>query len=277
MLVFAYGWRLRVHASLKSVDLEEALMRRHLLIVSVACVGLAGAAEQAFADGAPYEYTPTYAPQRLGWTGLYLGAHLGGAWGSSSAQGETGVTLDDSWSASPSGLVVGATLGYNWTLGPMLYGIEGDLGNLGLAGSGGYYVPFGYDTSTTTDADFYMTLRGRLGFVANGWLIFATGGYLGADTTVSILAACDFACGEPTVAASKSDFRNGWTIGGGVELAVEGTWTAKVEYLYYDLGSTNLTTPAGAGLPATTWAIDTDGSLVRAGLNYRFNAWKWGQ
>lgn len=253
-------------------------MRRHLLAVSVACVGLAGAVERALADGAPYEYTPSYAaPARLGWTGFYLGAHLGGAWGSSSANGNTGVTLDDSWSASPSGLVVGATAGYNWMLGPMLYGIEGDLGNLGLAGSGGYYVPFGYDASTTTDADFYMTLRGRLGFVANNWLLYATAGYLGAQTDVSILAACDFLCGTPAVSATKSDFRNGWTVGGGIELAIEGAWTAKIEYLFYDLGSTDLTTPAGAGLPATNWSVDTDGSLVRAGINYRFNAWKWGQ
>ena len=253
-------------------------MRRFLLAVSVACVLFAGAAEPALSDGAPYEYTPTYAPAApIGWRGFYLGAHLGGAWGSSTANGSTGVTLDDSWSASPSGLVVGATLGYNWLLGPMLYGIEGDLGNLGLAGSGGYYLPFGYDTSTTTDADFYMTLRGRVGFLANNWLIYATGGYFGADTSVSILAACDFLCADPTVTASKSDFRNGWTVGGGIELAIEGAWTAKVEYLFYDLGSTNLTTPAGAGLPVTNWSVDTDGSLVRAGINYRFNTWKWGK
>ncbi len=73
----------------------------------------------------------------------------------------------------------------------MVYGIEGDLGNLGLAGSGGYYVPFGYDASTSTDADFYMTLRGRLGLLMNGWMLYATGGYLGADTSVSVLAECD--------------------------------------------------------------------------------------
>lgn len=253
-------------------------MRRHLLTVSVSCVLLAGAVQGALADGAPYEYAPSYpVAERMGWSGFYLGAHLGGAWGSTEAQGETGVTLNDSWSASPSGLVAGATLGYNWTLGPMLYGIEGDLGNLGLAGSGGYYVPFGYDASTSTDAGFYMTLRGRLGFVANDWLIYATGGYFGADTSVSILASCDFLCAEPNVSASKSDFRNGWTIGGGIEMAIQGSWTAKVEYLYYDLGSTNLTTPAGAGLPATNWSVDTDGSMVRAGVNYRFTGWKWGQ
>lgn len=252
-------------------------MRRHLLAVFVACVSIAGAAERALSDGAPYDYTPTYAPTPLSWTGFYLGAHLGGTWGSSTANGETGVTLDDSWSTSPSGVVAGLTLGYNWQLGPVVYGIEGDLGNLGLAGSGGYYVPFGYDASTTTDSDFYLTLRARLGVLMNGWMLYATGGYLGSDTTVSVLEACDTLCSTPTVSASNSSFRNGWTIGGGFETALEDAWTLKVEYLYFDLGSVSLTTPAGSGIGANTWNVDTDGSLVRAGLNYRFSGFKFGK
>jgi outer membrane immunogenic protein len=174
-----------------SVDYEEAFMRRHLLAVFVACLSIAGATGAALSDGAPsYDYAPAYTPTPQGWRGFYLGAHLGGTWGSSEANDASGTTtLNDSWSASPSGVVAGGTLGYNWQLGPMIYGVEGDLGYLGLAGSGGYYVPFGYDASTSTDADFYLTLRGRLGVLANGWLIYFTGGYLGADTTVSVLAA----------------------------------------------------------------------------------------
>jgi outer membrane immunogenic protein len=240
---------------------------------------MAGATGQALSDGAPYDYAPAaYPPTPLGWPGFYLGGNIGGTWGSSTATGSTGVTLDDSWSASPSGLVVGAQLGYNWQIGPVIYGIEGDLGNLGLAGSGGYYVPFGYDASTTTDTGFYLTLRGRLGFLMNGWMLYATGGYLGADTTVSVLEACDSFCTAPTVSAESSGFRNGWTIGGGFEASLEGPWSVKVEYLYFDLGSTNLTTPAGSsGLGANTWNVDTDGSLVRAGFNYRFSGFKFGK
>jgi outer membrane immunogenic protein len=254
-------------------------MRRHCIAVLVACMSIAGAAGQALSDGAPYEYSPsTYTPTPAGWGGFYIGAHLGGTWGSSTANGQTGVTLDDSWSYSPSGLVIGGTLGYNWQLGPMIYGIEGDLGNLGLGGSGGYYVPLGYDASTTTDADFYMTLRGRLGVLMNGWMLYVTGGYLGADTSISLLEACDtLFCATPVVSASSSGFRNGWTLGGGFEAAIEGAWTAKVEYLYYDLGSVSLTTPPGGVTGPNTWNIETDGSLVRAGINYRFNSFKFGQ
>jgi len=252
-------------------------MRRHLLAVLVACVSIGGAAGAALSDGAPYEYAPTYAPARMNWSGFYLGAHLGGTWGSSTANGQTGVTLDDSWSYSPSGLVVGGTLGYQWQMGPLVYGIEGDLGNLGLAGSGGYYVPFGYDASTTTDAGFYLTIRGRVGVLVNGWILYITGGYIGADTTVSVLEACDIFCTTPTVSASNSSFRNGWTLGGGFEVPIEGAWSAKVEYLYYDIGSVSMTTPSTSSLGGNTWNVETDGSLVRAGINYRFNGFRFGQ
>ena len=127
-------------------------------------------------------------------------------------------------------------------------------------GSGGYYVPFGYDASTNTDADFYLTLRGRLGVLMNGWMLYATGGYLGSETTVSVLEACDVFCTTPVVSGSNSSFRNGWTIGGGLEATIEGPWTAKIEYLYYDLGSVNLTTPAGTGIGANTWSVETEGT-----------------
>lgn len=255
-------------------------MRRHLLAVFVACVSIAGATERALSDGAPsYDYSAPYTPAAPTWTGFYLGAHLGGTWGSSEAtDSSTTVTLNDYWSAAPSGFVFGAQLGYNWQLGPVIYGIEGDLGNLGLAGSATTaFVPLGYEASTSTDADFYMTLRGRLGVLVNGWMLYFTGGYLGADTTVSVIEACDaLLCGLPTVSASNSSFRNGWTLGGGFEAALEGAWTAKVEYLYYDLGAVSVTTPAGPLGPPNTWNVETDGQLVRAGINYRFNSFKIG-
>ncbi len=100
-------------------------------------------------------------------------------------------------------------------------------------------------------------------------LLYAMGGYAGQNIQTTANAG--------GASFSSNDTFNGWTVGGGIELAIEGAWTAKVEYLFYDLGSTNLTTPACAGLPATTWDVDTDGSLVRAGINYRFNGLKFGQ
>ncbi|KWT72044.1 hypothetical protein APY04_0327 [Hyphomicrobium sulfonivorans] len=251
-------------------------MRRHLFAACVAFAGIFGAAVEAQAGGTPggFDYYP---PDPKSWAGLYFGAHIGGTWGSSTARDVGGAAiLYDSWSFSPSGVVAGATLGYNWQTGPVVFGVEGDIGYLGLAGTGGYYLPFAYDASTTTDSDFYISLRGRLGVVANGWLWYVTGGYLGADTQVSVLEACTLFCASPVVSASSTGFRNGWTLGGGLETMLKGGWTAKVEYLYYDLGSVSLTTPAGGGIGANTWHVETDGNIVRFGLNYRFNSIQFG-
>ena len=60
---------------------------------------------------------------------------------------------------------------------------------------------------------------------------------------------------------SSSETKAGWTLGGGVEAAISGPWTAKVEYLYVDLQD------ASAPLGSTT---DFRSNIVRGGLNYRF-------
>lgn len=256
-------------------------MRRLSLALCVACVITAGATEQALADGEPYDYGPATiaSPGAPSWRGFYLGAHLGGTWGSSDATDSSGATtLNDYWSAAPSGFVFGAQLGYNWQTGPLLYGIEGDLGNLGLAGGAtSSFTPFGYDTSTNTDAGFYMMLRGRVGFLMNGWLLYLTGGYIGADTTVSVIEACNSIICTANVSASNSSFRNGWTFGGGFEAELAPAWTWKVEYLFYDLGSATAYTNASNSGGPNSWTVDTDGQLVRLGINYRFSNFKFGQ
>lgn len=63
---------------------------------------------------------------------------------------------------------------------------------------------------------------------------------------------------------STTDTNAGWTLGGGIEAAIAGPWTAKVEYLYVDLGNTNC-----SGYILST-NVDFHTNIVRAGLNYRF-------
>ena len=207
------------------------------------------------------------------WSGLYLGANLGGAWGSTTAYDNNGINAaSDYWSWAPSGFTGGVQLGYNWQLGPVLYGLEGDLGELGLGGSATQaYVPFIYNTSTGTDIDFYLTLRGRLGILFNQSLLYATLGYIGADTTASVVTACTFPPCTVAVNAQNESFRNGWTVGGGFETVISGQWTVKLEYLYFDFGSVNVSGVSNGN--TYSWTLGTDGSLVRVGLNYQFGYW----
>jgi outer membrane immunogenic protein len=59
----------------------------------------------------------------------------------------------------------------------------------------------------------------------------------------------------------SSTSKAGWALGGGVEFAIAGPWTAKVEYLYVDLGRTSSVLGSDASFRT---------NIVRAGLNYRF-------
>ena len=92
---------------------------------------------------------------------------------------------------------------------------------------------------------------------ANGnWLPYVTGG----------LAVGQVKAWDALFPASGSDFRAGWTIGGGLETGITRSWTFKVEYLYIDLGSRE-TFNVVPGVPET---VSFRANIVRAGVNYRF-------
>jgi opacity protein-like surface antigen len=61
---------------------------------------------------------------------------------------------------------------------------------------------------------------------------------------------------------------SGWTLGAGLEAALAPNWTAKVEYLYVDLGSFNCGLNCGAGLVNDNVSFRTN--ILRAGVNYKF-------
>jgi outer membrane immunogenic protein len=58
-------------------------------------------------------------------------------------------------------------------------------------------------------------------------------------------------------------------LGGGVELAFSRHWSAKMEYLYIDMGRHD-DSWAFSGLPTVNDTSLVYENLVRAGVNYRF-------
>jgi outer membrane immunogenic protein len=263
-------------------------MRRiAIALLAIGTIGL-GASQHARADGEP-RYSAPVAYNANNWTGFYAGLHLGGTWGSTgafdldgynvppggAAAAQSGPPLPpgDRWHTGTSGFVAGGQLGYNWQMGAWLLGVEGDVGDLGLTGSAPTNAPLAaQDTSQRTEADFYLTARARLGFVADNWLFYGTGGYIGAQTRVSIIDTCFVAppCGRSTINANEQEFRSGWTAGGGIEWDFSGPWSAKAEYLYYDLGVTTASGLAAGVGPTFSWDMNTHGNIVRAAINYRF-------
>jgi outer membrane immunogenic protein len=186
---------------------------------------------------------PVYMPPVFSWTGPYIGINGGYAWGDSRFNGPF-----SGGNHSPSGGVFGGTLGYNWQAGAAVFGVEGDFDWSGIRGRG----PCTGATCTVRN-DWLGTARGRLGYNAGRWMPYVTGGLAVGNIKSNI-------SGVGNNDATKA----GWTIGGGVEAAISGPWTAKIEYLYVDLGrGDNVPTSGGSSATLKT-------NIVRAGVNYKF-------
>ena len=111
---------------------------------------------------------------------------------------------------------------------------------------------------------WFGTVRGRLGVAASGWLIYTTGGYAYARLETDAVAIAPGAMAT----FSQHETRNGWTTGGGIEVAFAPSWSVKLEYLYLDFGNIG-SSMSFAALPIADNAHFTM-NVVRAGLNYRF-------
>jgi outer membrane immunogenic protein len=236
------------------------------------------------------------------WTGFYIGLNGGYSWGSSATDYTTGVPAF-STSQPMDGWVFGGQAGYNWQINQSwLIGLEADLQATGQDGTATLPTSAGATTcvvnttvappcTTTASAGSFEqklpwlgTARLRLGVLpGDHWLLYATGGLAVGEiesnatvstvTTITAGSASGPVIGTPTiagVAASSNTTKAGWTLGGGVEWVLSGQWTAKLEYLYVDLGTvTNTLAGLGSFSSLATSSHVTD-NIVRVGVNYRF-------
>jgi outer membrane immunogenic protein len=248
-------------------------MRKQLLlgasfIVAAPALGMVQASSAAdLPVQAPVYKAPVVAPL-YNWTGPYIGIAGGYGWGHSDqtdpgigTTGTTGTTGTADGSYSVSGGILGGTLGYNWQQGPLVFGVEGDYSWADINGSSNVCgpTPPSIPHPCGTKLESLGTLRGRIGYAmgaTGNWLPYVTGG----------LAVGELNAWDSLSPASGSDFRAGWTVGGGVETGITQNWTFKVEYLYVDLGSHQMFNIV-PGVPET---VSFTANIFRAGVNYRF-------
>lgn len=205
-------------------------MKKRALAISVA-IATAAASSAAAAD-LPRGPAPYYPPPAsiYNWTGLYAGLNLGYEWGK-----VTNSSID------PGGVAGGGQIGYNWQIGQFVFGAETDIQ---ISGADDTFAPYKFSNP------WFGTLRGRAGFAINNVLLFGSlglaygnlkGEFLGIDESKTFV---------------------GWAGSLGMEVGFTPNWSAKVEYLYMDLGSRAYTiTGVDNGLQA---------SYLRLGVNYHF-------
>ena len=182
------------------------------------------------------------------WTGFYVGVNGGYMWGSSQWSGSGGT-----FEVAPKGFLGGGTLGFNIQTGGWVWGIEGDIDYVNADGTA---PNIAFCASCTFNSTWLGTLRGRVGYAVDRWLPYLTAG--GAYGNM------EMETGKGSVTKTKA----GWTAGAGIEYAFRPGWSAKLEYLYVDLGSATCGT-ANCLLPFDE-TVDVKANIVRAGLNYRF-------
>ncbi len=212
------------------------------------------------------------------WSGVYVGAHVGGAWQSAPDwtyfNPNNGATFSLTQSGNL-GAAGGLQGGYNWQLAPSwLFGIEGDISwtSLGQTRAVPTIGPGSFATMSATNR-WLASVRGRVGFIANTLLFYVTGGVAWANTEYNghmtrIIDASTFVAD-----AASGITKAGWALGGGAEWMVDPHVMLRLEYLYYHLdNNVALTGPISPGsfLPVTFIWSSYSVQVVRAGLSYKF-------
>jgi len=185
-------------------------------------------------------------PAAFSWTGFYVGGNLGVSWANASttvnvapatalgAALPTGASLPLG-SMTPNSFMGGGQLGYNWQTGPLVFGIEGDIDAhnwnatqvLSNFASGTIYVP---GDSFTVSSRWQASLRGRLGYAWDRFLVYATGG--AAWTNVKIGTSFIPFASAPATSAVDSATLTGGTVGGGIDYALSNNLSIGAEALY---------------------------------------------
>jgi outer membrane immunogenic protein len=271
---------------------------KHTVVAAVGLLALS--AVSAIAADLPVKApvaTPVVAPA-WNWTGFYIGAHGGGAWGRAEISHSAiaapagqafpvdaaAVTAASSPLLNPNGYVAGGHAGFNYQTGSFVWGLEGDFSYFRLRASSAGIFPFPstlpggvlgpptltFSASTEISTDWLLTVRPRLGFAAGNALFYATGGLAVTNEKVNQLSGV---LSGSSFASSISETRVGWTVGGGIEYMLTPNWTIRAEYLHLDFGTAsgpgtgNVATGVLGNLPCTAGQAVVTGPATYTGCS----------
>lgn len=235
-------------------------MKRSLLVVATALAFGSG----AFAADLPFPTAPTaYVPTTnsyYDWGGIYVGANGGFGFGNSNWTSNGFST----GSFPAEGFLIGGTVGANFQGGPWIFGLEADADYNSISGSisNAGCAAIAPGPTCQTSAPWFGLGRLRAGYAFDRVLLYGTGGLALGDNRAS------------SGGAVQSSLEIGWTAGIGLEVAVTGNWTGKIEYLYVTFPE-GLPCPISCFSPAGSVALNEN--LIRIGINYKFNSVGWGR
>lgn len=208
---------------------------------------------------------PAQAQVRNPWNGLYVGLNGGYGWqdlngtfdGAGVGTNLSGIDLN--------GAIVGGQLGYNYQSGQFLLGVEGDASTLVEGGDHINNPGLPGAASLGGDLNYLASIRGRLGWAINNWLLYGTVGWG--------FARYEFTENVPSIPFDGKVRLNdsGIVYGGGVEWMLSYGVSVRGEYLRYDIGASSAL-PAGFPSvdPGDRVAFDNI-DVARAALNIKLS------
>jgi outer membrane immunogenic protein len=217
-------------------------------------------------DGLPF-FNGQMLPSNHNWNGSYVGGNAGIGASLTHIDSLATSLAPGAQNVNGNGFAGGGQVGYNYLIWQRyLIGVEGDFGTLAI----NHAVSDWNDSTPPLDqvafsekTSWYGTLRGRIGTTTGPALLYLTGGaaWVRLEDGVVPFAAV------PGGLSSKTG--TGWTWGGGTEVALDAHWSAKLESLYVDSGSSI----HGTFAPVATFPVEFKERfvIVRFGLNYAFN------
>jgi outer membrane immunogenic protein len=228
-------------------------------------------AAPALAADMPVKAPPIAVAALYGWSGCYVGAHIGGGWGPKRWL-DPAIGGFEFSSHDVRGIVGGGQAGCDMQSSNWVFGLQVSASGTGLSGDSIDVLSAG-SLRDRSRVDFIGTFTGRLGVAFNNQtLLYVRGG--GAVARDRFDGACTAAAVGPcTVGAtfySANSTRYGWLIGGGVEYALTARWSGLVEYNYMDFGTRRENFTGGIFAGTAPFDISQRVHVLKVGLNYRF-------
>jgi outer membrane immunogenic protein len=258
--------------------LGDLKMKR--LLLATTCLALSSAVSMAADMTTPMSTkAPAYAAPAFSWTGLYIGAQVGGG-----TLSDPGLNFEGGSQGTNGGkgAIAGGQIGYNYQDGNWVFGVEGEGYWSGIKNS--LDSSFVNSTTgaltgasnTTFENRYDYTIAGRVGLAFDRTLVFAKGGWAWGNYR--------FSDSFRDISFPSSSFDNGTVtldgalFGVGLEHALTRNWTVKFEYDYIAYGSKAISTTGCSTSGGTTGCffngstpMSSNKQLFKFGANYLFD------
>lgn len=239
------------------------------------------------------------------WSGFYFGLNAGAAMNDSNIENSfnyTGpLTADDfppgyfdqtlagiraigaDLTSDETTFTGGALFGFNWQRDHLVLGLEGDINYVGFGDSEtrdrGALLDGLFNEQPGTisashklsyGADWYGTLRGRMGYAADNLLIYGTGGLAYGDMEANSKFEASAGAESGSWKGSADAINWGWTLGVGAEYGID-NWSFGAEYLYVDLGTVDWTSNGNVELDNNSTEAALEDIAGKGDFDYQFS------